>query len=284
MENISGNMEETVKESSIPSKKKVSVDKGWTILMIGANGETKRLRGFKKLVFSGVLICLLSISATLFVIQMYLNLLNENKKLKETISISESLYGGLNLKKKKTPDAIKSPFIVKSDIFRQCYNIIDYKDPFKYKNHPDLNYKKSLNFMPPLKSEKQTFRSYSRLNRMMVEDFKLVLKPEKNAIGMSFVLRNKKNAKKAMAGTTFVVLKNNFEEETWISFPDVKLRKGRPAIFRKGKSFYVARFKTIRHKPVVIENPEIYNKASVFVYSSKGRLLVDKTFPIEMML
>ncbi|CAN2039904.1 conserved hypothetical protein [Candidatus Magnetomoraceae bacterium gMMP-15] len=274
MENLSGNMEKNVKSSRASRNQK----KRWTILMVGEHGETVRLKGFRQMAIAGIFICIISMVAALSLFLLYQKALKENSELYESYHICNTLHGGNNTLKK--PIITKSPFEFSPKLLTSHANIFNPSIPFKVE--PDLKLRKELTLMPVGSYDKLVVSP--KKERMGLENFKLILRHKSNAVGISFIIRNQEPSDKPVLGATFVILKTKQNQNSWVVYPDVPLRRGKPIQINKGKFFSVARYKTVKHDPVILTHPELFNKAMVLVYSSNGRLLTSKTFSIEIML
>jgi len=234
--------------------------------------------------YTGMLICLISISAAGFFYYMYNSVIEENRKLHETIAISKALFGS-NKKIPKKNIEVKEKSIVEfpNTLHTEFEKYLDV-NPYKFENRPDLAVNKELTYMPATNPTRENRIVLKALDKLRLKDLEFSIKSGERIIAMSFVLINKKNAKKAIKGKTFTIFKNNIHYDTWFSHPRVELRRGRPVAYRKGKAFYVGHYKTINHHFIPIDEPNLYNKVTILVYSNIGRLLVDETVPIDMIL
>ena len=271
-------------ETMIDKKQVHKLNKGWTVLMVNENGETKRVKGYRRVIVSSFFICIVSISAAVIMFLLYQHVLEENKQLKETLAISKTLYG-VKKEHKQRPKIAKSPFEINPNLYLEHEKHIAPIRKHELTNkRPKLDVHNELFCMPALKTSKERVPSFIRTSKMKVDNFHIIIRPKLNAVSMSFVLRNHKKAKKALSGTSFLILQNDKDDENWLVDPNVPLKKGKPTRYTKGRSFYVARFKTIRHTLYNIENPELFQISHILIYSSNGRLLMDKAYPIEMIL
>lgn len=261
-------------------RKKVSKRKGWTILMVGVNGQIKTVKYLRARIFLGVIICILAVLSTLVMGQLYFQVVQENKQLFETVAIRKAIYGDKGIIKMPCRVQPENEFKIKS--VPKYFNDFQYRpifsDPYHFKPF-DLSLSNSLDVIPVEQKEMESTIRYHQ--RVSVTDIKLIINKNNNRIGFSFILRNIVKARNAISGTSFVILKN---EHDAVAYPSIKLRYGRPVNFRKGRPFYVARFKTVRHRIQDVEYLGDFSEATILVYSKHGHKLVNKTVPIHIEL
>ena len=258
----------------------ISKRTGWTILMVDVNGQIKTIKYLRAKTIFGLLICFLAVLSTLVIGQMYYQALKENKALYETLAIKRAVFGekGIIRMPCQQPDndiKIASKLSVYSD---SCYRPL-FSNPYHFEPAIDFNLSTSLDVIPDMPTEIVKNVLYDK--KVQATDIKMIINKANRRIGFSFILRNTVKAKKPISGTSFIVLKNDHDS---MAYPAIKLRRGRPVNFRKGRPFYVSRFKTVRHRLNDIENFEEYTEATILVYSQNGRLLIDKDIPIHMSL
>jgi len=263
-------------------RKKVSKRKGWTILMIGINGQIKTIKYLRAKLFLGLMICIIAILSTMTMGQLYLKTMQENRQLFETVAIRKAIYGDKGIIKmpcrQEAPEK-KYQFVSEPKIL----------DDFQYRSffpntgpvlqHCDFSLSGSLDVIPVEQKEMENTIRYHQ--KVTATDIKFFINKNDNRIGFSFILRNKAKARKPISGTTFVILKNDNDA---VAYPSIKLRYGRPVNFRKGRPFYVARFKTVRHRIQDVEHLGDFTEATILVYTKHGHRLVNKTVPIHIQL
>jgi len=260
--------------------KRVSKRKGWTILMIGVNGQIRTIKYLRARIFIGVIICIIAILSTIVMGQLYFKVVQDNKQLFEQVAIRQALYGEKGIIRMPCRVLPENEYQIITEPKR--YNDGHYRpifqEPYHFKPF-DFSLSGSLDVIPVEQKEVETTIHYHQ--RVRATDIKLIINKNDNRIGFSFILRNVEKARKAISGTSFVVLKNDHDA---VGYPSIKLRYGRPVNFRKGRPFYVARFKTVRHRIQDVEHLGEFTEATILVYSKHGRRLVNKTVPIHIEL
>jgi len=259
--------------------KRVSKRKGWTILMVDVNGQIKSIKYLRARIFFGLIICIIAILSTIVMGQLYFQVVQENRQLFEKVAIRQALYGDKGIIRLPCHQQQKIDFQLSS---RQHYNEArQYRPIFSepFQSTFDFNLSGSIDVIPAQQKEMAATIRYHQ--KVRATDIKFIINKNDNRIGFSFILRNIVKARKAISGTTFVILKN---EQDAVAYPSIKLRYGRPTNFRKGRPFYVARFKTVRHRIQDIEHLGDFNEATILVYSKHGHRLVNMTVPIHIEL
>ena len=258
--------------------RKISRRKGWTILMVGVNGQIKTIRFLRTKMMIGLIICILALLSTMIIGQMYFQVLKENKTLYETLAIKKAVFGEKGI--------IRMPCNPPQNTYD--LSVDNYMDPSfrkifskSYSLDPPMtfNISKTIDIIPDVQPDIEKNSRYDL--KVQATDIKMLINSKNNRIGFSFILRNAAKAKKPVSGTSFVVLKNG---ENSIAYPSIKLRRGKPVNFRKGRPFYVSRFKTVRHRLEDLEHFDKFTEVTILVYSKYGQLLIDKTVPIHMSL
>jgi hypothetical protein len=117
---------------------------------------------------------------------------------------------------------------------------------------------------------------------MVVQGFKLHKDPATNRVQYKFILRHKKPRKKAVSGYTFVLLKPVKEDATsWRISPKRGLQDGKPKKFNAGQLFSIARFKIVQGVIQDTNTIDTWEEAVVLVYSSSGKLILEKVFEYQ---
>jgi hypothetical protein len=244
--------------------------------MIGVNGQIKTIKFLRARMILGVIICILAVLSTIVMGQLYFQVIRENKQLFEKVAIQKAVYGDkgiIRMPCRKLPEneykIISKPNLFDEGTFRRIFS-----EPYHF-NQNDFSLSGNIDVIPVAQKEVDSTIRYHQTVR--ATDIKLIINKNDNRIGFSFILRNIVKARKAISGTSFVILKNDHDA---VAYPSIKLRYGRPVNFRKGRPFYVARFKTVRHRIQDVEHLGNFNEATILVYSKHGQKLVNKTVPI----
>jgi len=113
-----------------------------------------------------------------------------------------------------------------------------------------------------------------------VDNFNVYYDKNNNILNIQYVIVKKTSFNEKIAGHTVAVLKNNVvNQNEWIVLPQSDLIKGKPS-GKTGQRFIISNLKKVNFKITQIANPNQFNKATIFVFSKKGELLLEKDFPI----
>jgi hypothetical protein len=246
--------------------------------MVDVNGQIKTIRFLRTKMMFGFFICVIAVLSTLVIGQMYLSVVNENKTLYEKVAIQKAIFGEkgiIRMPCHQPTNTYDLPHIVDHrESFRQIFS-----EPYQFNLPINFDLSQSIDIIPDVLPD--TTSNVKTQYKVRATDVKMLINHKNNRIGFSFILRNAVKAKKPISGTSFIVLKNDHNA---IAYPSIKLRHHRPVSFRKGRPFYVVRFKTVRHRLDDLEHFQNFTEAMILVYSKHGHLLVDKSFPIHLSL
>ncbi|MCP4629176.1 MAG: hypothetical protein GY850_37580, partial [bacterium] len=116
-----------------------------------------------------------------------------------------------------------------------------------------------------------------------IENFKIYPEADENLLRVQFKIKNTSPNAKRVAGHTIVVLKGEqLRQNQWLTIPRILLSNGKPTGRQRGHLFGISNFKTMRFKTNLPKSPEVYRDASVFIFTQKGDLLLEKNFPVNL--
>jgi len=265
--------------------------KRWTLLFIGNHGRTITLKRFKGMVILTCLVLCVSIAITAGLLYFSLNIRSDKiqlesdlKDLKAQIKalryekdvlltklvLAESHSKQSPLKKTPQPSELKKP---------QQESVVDEKT---VKTVPAAGIQKK----PPIEKAPEPPSTGSRADSglsVAIENFKIYPKPDENLLRVQFKIKNTSPNAQRVAGHTIVVLKGEqLRQNQWLTIPRISLSNGKPTGRQRGHSFGISHFKTMRFKTNLPKSPEIYRDATVFIFSKKGDLLLEKNFPVNL--
>ena len=137
----------------------------------------------------------------------------------------------------------------------------------------------------PTRAEKDKIAPPPSPGRIIVKNLEIWQEPDDNAFKFQFALKNVDRESGRIAGHTFVVLKpEEGSRESVRAFPWSPMKDGKPAIFKRGQYFSIARFKFVRGTLTDVSTINRFKIATVHVYSDTGGLLVEKVFEVDKIL
>lgn len=115
-----------------------------------------------------------------------------------------------------------------------------------------------------------------------IRRFKIKYQSPQNLLRCDFRIYNTSKPKNALAGRSVVVFKNMDEPPIkWLAVPRVQLADGVPK-GKHGKSFKINNYRTMTFKAFGLKPPVRFNAASIYVYTSGGKLLLNREIPINI--
>jgi uncharacterized coiled-coil protein SlyX len=115
-----------------------------------------------------------------------------------------------------------------------------------------------------------------------VRRFNIEYQSQRNLLKCNFRLYNTSKPKKALAGRSVVVFKNMDDPPIkWLAVPRVQLADGVPN-GKHGKFFKINNYMTMKFKAYGLKPPVRFTAASIYVYTSKGSLLLNREVPINI--
>ena len=86
-----------------------------------------------------------------------------------------------------------------------------------------------------------------------------------------------------VSGHVFVLLSSkNGAGQNKIVVPTVALKNNIPVIPNRGQYFSIAHFKSVKFRIRNIPNPQLFTKATVYVFGKKKTLILNKTMNISI--
>jgi len=120
-----------------------------------------------------------------------------------------------------------------------------------------------------------TINSYN----VSIEDFRVSFDVTRKIYRYSFLLKNKDSKNAATSGYIFVILKSEgLGQDQWLVHPYTILTSGIPQNIKDGEPFSITKEKAIRED---ISSQYIYDTTVIFVFSSDGKLILEKNFSLK---
>ncbi|NNF99928.1 MAG: hypothetical protein HKM93_11160 [Desulfobacteraceae bacterium] len=115
-----------------------------------------------------------------------------------------------------------------------------------------------------------------------VQKFSITHDSTGNRVRINYIVRNMSTGGHVLSGRTMLVLSDpSTRKDKWLSMPGVPLVDGKPA--RKlGAIFRIKNFKTMSFASPRLTPPYMFSDCTVYVFSSKGRLLSERSYPVSI--
>ena len=266
-------------------------DKRWTILFIGNHGKTITLKRFKGMVLLTCLVLGISIAITAGLLYFSLNIRQEKKLLELDLQDLKAQIKAIRYEKdvlmtklvlaesrSKASPAKKPPKQIESATPQPNTN--EYEETRQSTQIAKIRQETPLEIKAdPPGAEKQSDSGLS----VAVENFKVSPRADENLLRVQFKIKNTSPNSQRVSGHAIVVLKGEqLQQNKWLSIPGVSLSDGKPTGRQRGYTFGINYFKTMRFKTNLPKSIEIYNNATVFIFSQKGDLLLEQDFPVKL--
>ena len=265
--------------------------KRWTVLFIGNHGRTITLKRFKGMVILTVLVLCISIAITGALMYLTLNIRSDKIQLESELKELKAEFKALRYEKdilmtklvlmeaRSKPQA-KSENPKPSEPVTPRENAADSIDPDQPAAVAEIEEKppvKKAPSVPPVETSADSDLSVE------VENFKIFPRVNENLLRVQFKVKNTSPGSRRVSGHAIVVIKGEeLQQNRWLALPGVSLTNGKPSGRQRGYSFGIKHFKEMRFKTNLPKSPEIYRNATVYVFTKKGDLLLEKDFPVTL--
>ena len=257
MENLQGDLGKHLNAPSLKSRS-VKKTRQWTIVLVDDYGKIIFFRRFKEAVILSASMLIVTVLVAVILFFLYNNTQNDNKKLQIILSASQEKVNFLRHKN----DILMASLVISES---------------KVKENST---KKQTDKKPILEDEKSVLED-KKTAIVSVDNFNVYYDKNTNILKVQYIVK-KTSLNEKIAGHTVAVLKNNMANQNeWIVLPQSNLIKGKPS-GKTGQRFIISNLKKVNFKVTQLPNPNQFNKATVFVFSKKGELLLEKDFPISI--
>lgn len=265
-------------------------DRYWSVMLVGDHGRIIPFRRFKGIAISVVGGLVLAVLVIIGLSIAYMLQASTIDKLKTAVEESTRQIAKLRDEK----DLLVATLVVNN------------KTPIKEKksepstsDNPAEKEDKNITAKVAPKPEKQTAAAASKPSpepkpapekkpaqpvhlNADIRRFNIEYRSQQNLLRCDFRIYNTSKPKSALVGRSVVVFKNMDEPPIkWLAVPRVQLADGVPD-GKHGKSFKINNYRTMTFKAYGLKPPVRFNAASIYVYTSEGKLLLNREIPINI--
>jgi len=276
---------------SVKAGRRTKPDKRWTILFIGNHGKTITLKRFKGMVILTCLVLCISIAIAVGLLYLSLNIRQEKNQLESDLQDLKAQIKAIRYEK----DVLMTKLVLAESRSKTSPAKIPPKQTEithqQQKSNENEESRQSSQLAKvqesapaerkdvPTAAEKQPKTEPS----VAVEGFKIFPRVDENLLRVQFKIKNTSLGSQRVAGHAIVVLNGEQrQQKKWLPIPAVSLSGGRPTGRQRGYTFGINNFKTMRLKANLPKSIEIYQKATVFIFTPKGDLLLEQDFPVHL--
>ena len=268
--------------------KRSKQDRRWTLMFIGNHGRTITLKHFKGIVILSfvVLVVSIGVSAGLFVWNQ--QIIMDYHDLKDDLRISDERIATLRHDK----DILMTRLVlaesrVQESVGAKTEKPAENKSAIQEQSSSDnegkpnqVVAKKNAQPTPKQAKPQPTSAPIDSGLSVAIENFQISNPPADNRLKVLFKIKNTTPNSQRVSGYTIVVLKG--EQTNWLPIPWMPLVGGRPTGKQRGHSFGINYFKTMSLSAQLPKFPEKFQTASIYVFTQKGELLLEKTYPVQL--
>ena len=271
--------------------KRVKPDRRWTLLFIGDHGRVITLKRFKGFVFLAGLVFVFSLAAIVLLLWRSQSIGNKNEKLESSLEVFQKRIQTLRHEKEILMARL---VLAESRVKENIDNtpVTEAPKPWLAKKQNEPAQKKSVEVVaktketpapdPPAKPKPAPEPPENSLS-VDVEDFNILKMSNPDKFKIQFKIKNTSPNSQRVSGHAIVVLKgDDLKPRMWLAVPPMGLVGGKPTGQQRGGSFSINYFRTMRFTTNTPQSPLDYNKATVYVYTGKGQLLLEQEFPAEI--
>ena len=271
-------------------------DRRWTILFIGDHGKQIPIKRFKGMVIFTGLVFVLLVAAIVLLFWYSQSINRKYDKLESSLDLFQKRIQTLSHEKEilMARLVLAESRVKESRVKENIDNTQDTEAPkpsiANEKNEPSqeksvevaAKKNKTPAVIPPAKPKPVTEQpdiNYS----VHVEDFNILKLSNPDKIKIQYKIKNTSPNRQRVSGHTIVVLKGDeLKPKMWLPVPPIGLVGGKPTGKQQGYGFSINNFRTMRFTTNTPQSPLEYNKAAVYVYTGKGKLLLEQEFPAEI--
>ena len=252
------------KQPKMPRK-----DTRWTLLFLGDRGKTVTFKHFKLVVVAALFFLLSSAATAGWFWYLYkgssVEIANHEKRI-DTLKKAV-----LSLRNEK--DILMARLVVAESRVEE--NLA------KATQSKETQPKEKREPKSPAPSEPVTPKATAKSKASVIaDDFIIFHEPDINTLRIHYKVRNLGSREQPVSGRTVVVLKDDDDDPIkWVVLPKVPLRSGKPT-GQYGRSFSIYNYRTMKFNVVDASGPEKFKSADVYIFSTTGELVFEKTFPV----
>jgi len=276
---------------SLKPGKRSKPDKRWTLLFIGNHGRTITLKRFKGMVLLTCLVLCISIAITVGLLYLSLNIRHEKKQLESDLLEMKAQIKAIRYEK----DVLMTKLVLAESRSKanpdskpqiQSEPAVKQQNPGGSEKTEQIPQPAKIREETPAEAETEDPLAdnlpESELS-VAIENFKASTEADENLLRVQFKIKNTSPNSQRVAGHAIVVLKGEqLQQNKWLTIPRMSLSDGKPTGRQRGYDFGINYFKTMRFKTNLPNSPEVYQSATVFIYTRNGNLMLEQDFPVNL--
>ena len=265
-------------------------DNRWTILFIGNHGKTITLKRFKGMVLAAFLVLCVSIAITVGLLLINLKMHREKNQLESNLKNLEQQIEDLRYEK----DVIMTRLVVAESRSKKDPPATPPKRKVPVNTNKNKRAADEVDKLPAPPAKTQGTLTVKKLAEptaaitpsepalsVAIANFSVSPKVDLNLLKVQFKIKNTSSHSQRVSGHAIVVLKGDqLQQNKWLTIPTIALFNGKPTGSQRGYAFGIKNYKTMSFKAPFPQTPEAYQTATVYVFTQKGELLLERDFPV----
>ena len=267
--------------------KRSNQDRHWTVLFIGNHGRTITLKRFKGMVIWFFIVLVLSIGVSAGLLVWNQKIIVDNHDLKDDFKNMTQRLDTLRHDK----DILMTRLVLAETKVQESSggkaeesagNKLSGQKPPGSAKDDKINPPAAKILQPPTPKQAESQQDSAPIGSGLsvdIEDFQISNHSDDNRLRVLFKIKNTSPNSQLVSGHAIVVLKG--EQTGWLPIPWTPLVDGRPTGKKRGHSFAIKYFKTMRVSTRSPKFAEKFQTATVYVFTREGDLLLEKGFQIK---
>ena len=295
MEDISRELEKEIDSYSSPVRSKRKSET--RLIAVDDFGKMKSADWLKQVLLSLSILSLVLFAATVLFYKLYSNYkiectsLRENltlaeKKVKDSIKEKEYLMAKLVILDNNSVKSAANEEEISNDVKK----VIESKVAKVVKKQVRADSKPIIADVPKVTSPEVPEIVSSEIEsvpedikNVRIERFMIVKDEITGDLLVNFRVLNVASEKGDASGRVFVLLSSKDESKVnQLVVPTVSLKNNIPTVPRRGQYFSIAHFKSVKFKIKNIPNPELFNKATVYIFGKGNALILNEEINISI--
>jgi len=268
--------------------KRSKQDRRWTLLFIGNHGRTITLKRFKGIVIMSMIVLAVSIAVSAGLLVWNQKIIMDNHDLEDDLKNLNKRIDAL----RHDNDILMTRLVLAESRVQESLGAKTEMPATENKPGPGQPASQSDDKTKPVVAKKSEPPAPEQVEpqqndapidaglSVAIENFNVLNHAGDQRLKVLFKIKNTSPNSQKVSGHTIVVLKGG--QTNWLPIPWTPLVDGRPTGKQRGHTFGINYFKTMRLSTRSPKFPEKYETASIYVFTRKGELLLEKEYPVKL--
>jgi len=257
-----------------PQMKFAKREKRWTFLLVGNSGKVLSFNNVQGWTIASAFVLAICITLAIILFFLYRSAVDKNESLLKALTGAREQIAPL----KNNKDILTARLVMAESKIEALQG--------KEEEQAERSTEDSIDVNADSQKEPSgsSFKGQAEKTRsVQIEQFHVLYDQDAGDMRIEFKLTNILQDSQSVSGFIFVVFKEDTTTQgDWLALPDVTLVSGKPSRINKGRYFVISRFTIIRFTTKIEFNPELFKRATVYVFAREGELLLEREFPVEI--